>query len=564
MKTVASFVACCALIAGTARLASAQPAALDPPARDDEIVRLLGLGDANGCFELLRVQDPNDLQQAVTDALAAAGIAIGNELRAICGTSAVSSASSMGGGLNTLQATKTMTQFRLVRRRLDSQRAPARPGTKGTKPSRDLLFAFAQQPPSPALTTGRDAAMGLGVFGEIEREQRDRVSTAYENAYESDLDSLSAGVDFAGRSFVVGGWAGRSRHDAMLSASSVLLFCATATGLSSCNPNAEPSPLELAMRDAATRSSVCGGADAAGSFEQRSRRFGLFAGIGSAAAFVDGAITWSRRDHEYTRGVCAVEGFDPGSPLLLARDVEYLGDLDGDNTVDDDEFRPSPGRGVLFVDQDNDEELSLGDQAPFDDIYAGTLTGAPEIRETAYSVRVGGDVGSDRVSVGPRATFTYTRTETDAYVESGRSTIANLVRPNQGPAVQRTLGGPTGLELAYDEQSRRSMLLEGGAEIAVRIGVPFGLLVPHASGFWRHEFDDDPYEITARMAQDRRASPSFFTFGADAPDADTAVFAGGITALVGRHLAARFEISQLAWDDIYDSRIVSLQARWQF
>jgi hypothetical protein len=533
------------VLLGSVTVAFAQPSP-PPPARDDLLSPLLGLGRAEGCVQLLGL--PSDAgQQTVAGELAALGTAIGSELRALCGPSAVTSASSLGGGLNALQATKTATQFRLVRRRLDSRLPPRR----GTKPSRDLLLESVQQPPTPSVTGVGDIVNGIGVFGELEFGSRNRDGTAYESAYESDIDGASVGVDVVRGDSLAGAWFERSRQDAVLAGSSVLFF------------SARHAEFTRFMNDPAVRAGVCGGGDAAGSFDQDARRYGVFAGLRGGRVFVDGAAIWSRRDHEYTRGICVVE--HSGSiDLTFIPDVNYLGDFNGNNVVDANEFEPSSGRGVLADDRNGNGRLDVDDQVPNDDIFAGMVTGVREIREFAYSVRFGGDVGDGRVGVGPRAQFTYTRMESDAYEETGRSTIANLVRPNAGAPVARTLGGPTGLELAYDAQSRRSLLLEVGGEAVVRVATRFGAVLPHAAGYWRHEFDNEVFRITARLVQDRRPTPAFFAFGADAPDANTAVFAGGVTALVGSRFAARFELSQLTYDDLFDSRIVSVQARWQF
>ena len=61
-----------------------------------------------------------------------------------------------------------------------------------------------------------------------------------------------------------------------------------------------------------------------------------------------------------------------------------------------------------------------------------------------------------------------------------------------------------------------------------------------------------------------RPTPKRFTFATDGPDADTMLFAFGASAVVGEHLAARFEFSQLAYDDLYDSSVITIQARWRF
>lgn len=66
-----------------------------PPSTQDDQLRLqLALGEAAGCYRLLRVANSGS---DVANALALFGTQIGNELRAICSPSAVTSASSLAG-----------------------------------------------------------------------------------------------------------------------------------------------------------------------------------------------------------------------------------------------------------------------------------------------------------------------------------------------------------------------------------------------------------------------------------------------------------------------------------
>ena len=194
-------------------------------------------------------------------------------------------------------------------------------------------------------------------------------------------------------------------------------------------------------------------------------------------------------------------------------------------------------------------------------------SGSTDIREISFSFRGGADLAAGNWNIGPRAVLTYTNAETDTYVETGSRTeqFGALERRHCRPAHTGRANRP---RAAYDEQSRRSILFETGAEVAYRVVTPFGAVIPHFSGYWRHEFDDDLQLVTVRMAQDLRPTPKRFTFATDGPDADTMLFAMlfgfGASAIVGEHLAARFEFSQLAYDDLYDSSVITIQARWRF
>ncbi len=198
-----------------------------------------------------------------------------------------------------------------------------------------------------------------------------------------------------------------------------------------------------------------------------------------------------------------------------------------------------------------------------DDIYAGTMTGLTQVRETNFSFRAGGNLGTDAVILGPRATLAVSRGTTEAYSETGRSTVATPITPvngNDGNPFTRIPGGAIGYELAFDEQSRTSAILESGAEV----GFVFGSLMPFASGFWRHEFNGDFHTARARFVQDLRPAPMTFGIGYDRYDANSLLFGFGVTAIAGDRVTARFEFSQLQGDALFDSRTITAQARVQF
>ena len=509
--TVASTVA---MLAGAATASFAQATSTTPPPTQDEQLRLqLGLGAPAGCFPLLQragvLENPND-GNAVAERLVALNQQIGNELRAICGPSAVASASSLGGSLNSLQATKTVTQFRLVRRRIDQRLSAPRP----KPPSKSIGFALFQRAPSPTLTFG-DGSEGLGVFGEVEFEQRDRVDTPYESGFDGNQRGVSGGVDYVSGRAVFGGWIGRSHHEADFSRFGLL-----DTGNTS---------LRAALQQPGALTSVCGGLADAGTFEQSATRFGGFVGWAlGEAGFVDATAGWTRRRHEYARSVCAIEA--PGS-------VSFQ-------------------NGTLRSNESNE---------PVDDIFAGVLSGKNTVRETTVSVRTGADLGNDVWTVSPRGVLTFVRAATDAYAETGRSTVANPVFPvfpvNQAnQPVIRTLGGPIGFELAFDEQSRTSIALDLGAEVSGQLG----RVIPHVETYWRHEFKEDFHIVTARFAQDLRSDARRFQIGSDPFDANSILFGVGATILTSDRAIIRFELNRVTADHIFDTQTIAVQARVRF
>jgi hypothetical protein len=487
-----------------------------PPTQDDTVRFQLGIGNAAGCLPLLGIaaNDP-DAFNKLTTVLNSPNSGLGNELRAICGPSAVISSSALGGGMQSLQPVKTVTQFRLARSRID-QRLTSKPNPPTPAPPRTPSkevganwFQF-QQPVNP--TAGLGPRSGAGIFGEVEVVGRDRADTRYESGYDSSVKSFSIGVDYGGRSGgMVGGWYGRASQDGDFTRFSPVF---ATTG----NENPQNAAV---LNDPAVFTRVCGGLSTGGTFDQTANQFGGFAGYGSARGFVDGTFAWTRRNHEYARNVCTIE---------TQGVVKY-----------------NATTGVLSDDV----------HAQVDDIYAGTLSGVSQIDETSYSVRAGADAGNGLVSGGPRVIFTVTRATTGAYVETGRNTVANTVTFANGDKITRTLGGPIGTELAFDEQTRTSVLLEAGGEFAVHAGA----LSPFFNAFWRHEFKDGFPIVTARMAQDQRTTPRVLSFGFDAYDRDAFQFGFGTNAVARDRLLVRVEYNRLVSDEIFSGGTFSVQAR---
>jgi uncharacterized protein YhjY with autotransporter beta-barrel domain len=489
--------------------------ATPPPTQDDTVRFQLGIGNAAGCLPLLGIaaNDPNAFDK-LTAALRNPNSGLGNELKAICGPSAVISSSALGGGMQSLQPVKTVTQFRLARSRIDQRLASKPKPTPPRKPSKDAAnWLEFQQTVNP--TAGLGPRSGAGIFGEFELAGRNRADTIYESGYDSDVSSFSIGADYASSGGgIFGGWYGRASQDGAFTRFSPVF---ATTG----NENPQNTAV---LNDPAVFTRVCGGLSTGGTLDQTANQLGGFAGYSNGRGFVDGTFAWTSRDHEYARNVCTIE-------------TQGL-------------VKFNPATGVLSDDA----------HAVVDDIYAGTLAGLSQIDETSFSFRGGTDFGNERVSGGPRAVFTVTRGTTAAYTETGRNTVANTVTFVNGDKITRTLGGPIGTELAFDEQTRTSVLLEAGGEFAVHAGS----VSPFFAAYWRHEFNGDFPVVTARMAQDRRTTPTILSFGFDAYDRDAFQFGFGANAIAGEQFVLRAEYTRLVSDSIFSGGTFSVQARVRF
>lgn len=492
--------------------------AAPPPSLDDQLRAQLALGNNVGCASLFAEEtaDGTGLEDAMRD-LAAQG-KLGNELRAICGPSAVASASSLGGALNSAQATKTVSQFRLARRRID-QRLQRR-----NRVTLSDLMLYAAPPeatsaPDPVLYEDRPS--GFGVFGEVEYEDRERERTALEDGYNADVAAATVGLDRAWDRVVAGAWLGHSRTRADLAGGGALVTGGPA--------------LAAQLADPRVLAAVCGGVGPGGRFDIEGPRAGAFVAWNlGESAFVDLGFSRERRDLRYRRGVCAIEASN--TPLSVKGDVVFA-DGDDDGIPDDNEI--------------------------VDDIFAGTLHGRSRTTEDRLSLRVGADWNRGAWIFSPRAILSYSRSRTDGFTETGRSSVANPVESaGKITRIDRVLGGPIGFELVYPDRRERITQLELGGEIGRRFDFAGTSVIGYVSGYWRKQNGLEDPVVRVRLAQDKRDRPTYFSFATNAVDADTAQFSLGAIVLLRNRMNLRFEASYLAYDELIDSTSFSVQFRY--
>lgn len=513
------------LAVGTALVGFGPPALAEPSpiSLDLALGQVLSLGSAFGCSTPFGIPDfgfDQDAHDAFIADLRDTGL-LGRELAAVCGSSAVASAAALGGSLGSLQTTKTVSQFRLARRRLDSRLEQQ---DKKSGLGRAIRLAALGEPVRPPLTDtlGLEAApqSGPAVFGQVEYERRDRAVTDLEAGYEADIASALIGIDYATPDgVVVGAWGGYRRTNAGYKALSLFV--------------GDPD-LSSAL-DPALAQDICR-VGPGGDFEDRGAQFGAYLGKRFGRGFADLAAQYSRRDYDYRRNICAIEA---GGTDVVRDPASESGFESGGTDIDD--------------------------------IYAGTISGSTRLTEWSVSARAGYDFGNVRYLWGPRISITYLESKVRPFTETGRTSVTNTVEgegsdPNTGNKIlitPRSPESPTGLELAFEEQSRTSLQTEVQLVAAYRFDTRFGTMIPRISGSWIHEFKADRDLVTVRMAQDLRATPTRFSFTTDRVDEDKGTIAIGLTAFIGRELTADIEVSRLVGDDLFDSTIIRALARWR-
>jgi len=499
--------------------ALAEPA---PRSLDQALTGTLALGVANGPSTAFGLTDFGFDQEAHDQELRNLRDEgqLGKELAAICGSSAVISAAALGGNMGSLQTTKTVSQFRLTRRRVDS-RLNLREQRFGLNGS--IMLAALGEPFQPPISdvSGLEPETpgGFSVFAQGDYESRDRDTTALEAGYEADVSGGLIGVDYTtpGK-FVIGAWVGYRKTDATYNTDNNFL----AGGMQPSSSIIDPAVL-----------SDMANLNPGGDFDDESVTLGGYAGARFGRGFADLGVQYSHRDYDYRRKVCVIESPSDTDPIEPDSSVES-----------------GFSAGGIEV----------------DDIYAGTISGDTSPTEWGVSARMGYDFGSERFLWGPRVSLTYIKSEIDAYTESGKTSVTNTVKSNNEAILTtiREAGDPTGLELAYDEQERTSLQTEAQLVAAYRFEPKFGVIIPRVSASWIHEFKDERELVRVRMAQDHRPDPVRFSFTTDNVDRNKGVIAAGITAFIGARLAADLEVSHLVGDDRYDSTAITAQARWRF
>jgi hypothetical protein len=485
-----------------------------PPTLDEQLDRYLGLGDRFGCLEFLRftpsAPEPNAAATEVNNLLKVLHDTkqIGDQLFKICGTKLnVGSASALGGSLDTLQATKTVSQVRIARRRVDRRLSKGIQGTQGTQPRQFRSFflepqADVQRQPDISLQTAGVENPGFGLFGELSREWRKKDITTYDLGYDGHVGTGLIGVDYGWNRAVAGLWGSYSAMNTNYEMRLVNLD-------RNYNPAFVDDTQEKALEDLVA---LCEGRIGGGGLENHTTGFGGFAGWSlGTGLLLDIGISHYRTNHSYTRSVCTFEG-------------------EGGN-------RTNPHMEQFF---------------------AGSVSGTTKVKEFGVSVRGGYDIERDGWILSPRGIFQFIRTSVDGYEETGNAIIKEDLKHILA------YGGPVGTELVYEERRRNSPMFDLGGEVAHRFELQGTVLIPRVSGYWRHQFDDDFIFQTVRFAQDFRPDPVRFSFASDGPDPNTAILSAGVSSLIGQRFAAQVEVSQLVGHEFMGSTLLSAQFRVRF
>jgi outer membrane autotransporter protein len=178
-------------------------------------------------------------------------------------------------------------------------------------------------------------------------------------------------------------------------------------------------------------------------------------------------------------------------------------------------------------------------------VFQGTVSANPRDYEFGAALSLGWDYSLRQFTIGPRFALNHTYTRFGSYSETG-------------------VGRPTGLELAYDADSKVSLQTRIGAQASSAIGRAFGVLVPQVSVDWVHEYADDQRSITVHFVQDLRDNPAKFTFQNDKPDRDFFVISAGVSVVLRNGLQVFANLWTRQGDAYLKDNAVSAGLRKEF
>jgi outer membrane autotransporter protein len=160
--------------------------------------------------------------------------------------------------------------------------------------------------------------------------------------------------------------------------------------------------------------------------------------------------------------------------------------------------------GVTFRNTETSRTVFFKRTQPTEEIASANADSKADLQEWRGALLAGYDLALGRNSFGPRLAMEYRHTGIDGYTESG-----------------------TAMALAVDRQVEKSLRSGLGLQGSHVVNTGTAVFVLQLNTDWWHEFEDNQRFISARFAQDLRASPVRFRYQNQPPDRD--VFTGRLS-----------------------------------
>ncbi|MFC6672940.1 autotransporter outer membrane beta-barrel domain-containing protein [Marinobacterium aestuariivivens] len=184
----------------------------------------------------------------------------------------------------------------------------------------------------------------------------------------------------------------------------------------------------------------------------------------------------------------------------------------------------------LFVDDGVNPPVSLG-------TVSEVATGDTDGDQWFGGINLGYDRVSGPWTLSPQASLDFIETDIDSWSESG--------------------GG--GLAQSYDDQSISSLTTSLGAQVSYALSRSWGVLLPQASIFYVHEFDDDSRTITSSFAED--TGNTALNYQTDEPDRNYFTAGIGATAVLANGIMPFVDYQALLGHDFLDEQVITIGVR---
>ncbi len=178
-----------------------------------------------------------------------------------------------------------------------------------------------------------------------------------------------------------------------------------------------------------------------------------------------------------------------------------------------------------------------------------SFNGDPDANEFGFTAGVGYSLFKWGFTFQPYGQLDYLDTKIDGYTESldGNNSNAGF-----------------GLALEFDEQNITSLTSIFGGRVAYTLNTSLGVVVPHVSFDWQHEYENDSRNIRARFVNGIDDADNLILIPTDDPDRDFFRLGMGCSAVLPHGISAFASYDTILGLADVSSHLVSIGMRYEF
>ena len=171
---------------------------------------------------------------------------------------------------------------------------------------------------------------------------------------------------------------------------------------------------------------------------------------------------------------------------------------------------------------------------------SGTETSNFNPKQLSATATAGYDFALGNVTFGPRIGIEYYDIDSGTYSETGTS----------------------GLELTFYNVTNTSLQSVVGLQGSIALSTGFGAIVPQASMYWRHEFQNDQLTLQTSFVDDTRHTR--FTYQTQPPDRDFFEINVGVSAFLAHSVQPFLNFRALVGQEFFTSYSATIGVRVPF